>query len=784
MTKLQSIGRILVVVFTMSLIGALALTPVVGFSSVAITRAQEAMESNLADLTDGTSPTVTTILDAQEQPMAWLYTQRRFDVPSDQISKPMKDAIVSIEDHRFYEHDGVDWQGTIRAMVTNLFSGSVQQGASTLDQQYVKNYLLLVNADTEAEQIAATETSYARKLREMKMASDLEKVLSKDEILTRYLNIVPFGNGAFGVEAAARTYFDTSAAELTVPQAAMLAGIVQSSSYLNPYTNEQAVIDRRSLVLDTMVREGKITEAEAKEFKDEPLGVLEQPQSLPNGCIAAGDRGFFCDYVIKYLAEKGISAEELTRGGYTVHTTLDPAVQDAAHQAVIGQADPGAIGVANVMNIIEPGTETRNILAMTSSRNYGLDLEAGETVLPQTSTRVGNGAGSIFKIFTAAVALEKGLGVESPLAVPPRYEARGLGSGGAKNCPPGTYCVENAGTYKPTMSLKEALAQSPNTTFVKLIEEVGVKDVVDMSVKLGLRSYEEEGSFDGESSIADYMRDNNLGSYTLGPTAVNPLELSNVAATLASNGRWCEPNPVAKIVDRKGEEVAIERPACEEAVSPEIAHALSIGLSDDIKTGTAAPAAGAFGWGVPTAAKTGTTESHQSSAFLGYNSTFAAVAYAYNDGTEISPLCTAPLRQCGYGDLYGGMETARTWFSAASATPAAYNGNLAPIDAEYVQGLAAASLPSVTGLTEDAAKKRLAQDGYTVAVTKVPGDGAPAGRVLAVVPDGAMLQGEKKVTLQVSDGTGGPPPPNQEVQDAVNEITGVIQQLIEQASRP
>lgn len=760
------------------------MAPLIGVSNIALTRTQEVMESNLADLTHGTTPTVTTILDAHEQPMAWLYSQRRFEVPSEQIAEPMKQAIVSIEDHRFYEHDGVDWQGTMRAMITNFTSGAVEQGASTLDQQYVKNYLLLVDADTEEEQRAATETSYIRKLREMKMASDLEKVLSKDEILTRYLNIVPFGNGSFGIEAAARTYFGISASELNVPQAAMLAGIVQSSSFLNPYTNEDGVTQRRNTVLDSMVRTNNLSQEEADRFKEEPLGVLEQPQSLPNGCIAAGDRGFFCDYVIRYLAEKGISSEELHKGGYLVYTTLDPDVQDAARQAVVNQADPMALGVANVMNVVEPGTDSRNILAMTSSRNYGLDLEAGETVLPQTSTRVGNGAGSIFKIFTAAVALEKGLGVESPLAVPPRYEARGLGSGGAKNCPPGTYCVENAGSYKPTMSLKEALAQSPNTTFVKLIEEVGVKDVVDMSVKLGLRSYEEQGSFDGENSIADYMRDNNLGSYTLGPTAVNPLELSNVAATLASNGRWCEPNPVARVIDRSGNEVEIERPECEEAVSPEIAHALSIALSDDTKTGTAAPAASAFGWGVPTAAKTGTTESHQSSAFLGYNSAFAAAAYAYNDGTEITPLCTAPLRQCPHGDLYGGMETARTWLSVASATPAAYNGNLAPIDERYTQGLAAAALPSVTGLTESAARKRLEQDGYTVTTTKVPGNGIPGGRVVAVIPDGAMLQGEKKVTMQVSDGTGPPQPPNQqEIEDAVNEITGVIQNLIDEASR-
>nr|WP_169719140.1 transglycosylase domain-containing protein [Corynebacterium freiburgense] len=768
----------------MSIIGALSMTPLAGVSSVVLTRTQEAMESNLADLTDGTTPTVTTILDAHEQPMAWLYTQRRFEVPSEQISEPMKQAIVSIEDHRFYEHDGVDWQGTIRATLTNLFSGSVEQGASTLDQQYVKNYLLLVNAKTEAEQIAATETSYARKLREMKMASDLEKILSKDEILARYLNIVPFGNGAFGVEAAARTYFDIPASELNVPQAAMLAGIVQSSSFLNPYTNPEGVTERRNTVLDTMVRTGVLTQADAEKYQQEPLGVLEQPKTLPNGCIAAGDRGFFCDYVIQYLAGKGISVDDLSKGGYTVYTTLDPDIQDAAHQAVVNQADPMAVGVANVMNVVEPGQDSRKILAMTSSRNYGLNLEAGETVLPQTSTRVGNGAGSVFKIFTAAVALEKGLGVETPLAVPPRYEARGLGSGGAKNCPAGTYCVENSGAYKPTMTLKEALAQSPNTTFVKLIEEVGVKDVVDMSVKLGLRSYEDEGSFDGENSIAGYMRDNNLGSYTLGPTAINPLELSNVAATLASHGRWCEPNPVDRIVDRTGNEVPIERPECEEAVSPEIANALSLALSDDTKTGTAAPAASAFGWGIPTAAKTGTTESHQSSAFLGYNSTFAAAAYAYNDGTNITPLCTSPLRQCGHGDLYGGMETARTWLSVASATPAAYEGNLAPIDDRYTQGLAAAALPSVTGLTESAARKRLEQDGYSVATTKVPGNGVPSGRVIAVVPDGSMLQGSKKVTLQVSDGTGGPPQPNQQdIDNAVNEISDVIQQLIDEASR-
>src|SRR5699024_8841105 len=160
--------------------------------------------------------------------------------------------------------------------------------------------------------------------------------------------------------------------------------------------------------------------------------------------------------------------------------------------SVVNHTDPTTPGVAEVVNVIEPGSNSRDILAMASSRNYGLDLEAGETILPQTSSRVGNGAGSIFKIFTAGVAIEQGMGLDTMLDVPTRYEANGLGTGGAQNCPPNTYCVENAGTYKPRMTLQEALAYSPNTTFIQMIEQVGVENVVDLSVKLGLRSYTEE----------------------------------------------------------------------------------------------------------------------------------------------------------------------------------------------------------------------------------------------------------------------------------------------------
>ena len=757
MSVSKSLANITAAAIVAGVAGALALAPVAGISGVGIARTNETMQSNLADLTDGTTPGVTTITDSTGQPMAWLYNQRRYPVSNEQISQHMKDAIVAIEDHRFYEHDGVDIQGTVRAMATNVLAGGVERGASTINQQYVKNYLLFIDAENEAEQAAAVEQSIPRKLREMRMASDLDRNLSKDDILTRYLNLVPFGNRSFGIEAAARTYFGISAAELSVPQSALLAGMVQSSEYLNPYTNPDGATQRRDTVLRAMANQGIITAEQADAHIAEPLGVLETPATLPNGCIAAGDRGFFCDYALTSLESTGVAQARLMEGGYTITTTLDPQVQDAARAAVSRNVDPMTTGVAEVMNVIEPGTESRNILAMTSSRNYGLNLDAGETVLPQPSSLVGNGAGSVFKVFTAAAAIEQGMGLETVLDVPDRYEAEGLGTGGAQNCPPNTYCVENAGNYKDQMTLREALAHSPNTTFIQLIEQVGVPAVVDMSVKLGLRSYEVPGTFDGESSIAEYMKNANLGSYTLGPTAVNPLELSNVGATLASGGRWCEPNPIVSVTDREGQEIFLARPACEQALDPGVANALAGGMAEDLITGTGARAANVTGWGGQAAAKTGTTESHRSSAFLGFNSGFAAAPYIYNDGTSSSPLCTSPVRQCGSGDLFGGREAAESWFQTANQVPAALNGGLAGHDPKYDLGTTHGVLAEVVGMTEQQARSTLEGQGYRVEVRTVDGT-QPRGRVERALNQGILEPGST-VIIELSRGVTQAPAP-------------------------
>src|ERR1700752_4792183 len=310
------------------------LFPVVGGVGLVSNRASEVVGNASAQLLEGEVPAVTTMVDAKGNTIAWLCSQRRFEVPTDKIANTMKLAIVSIEDKRFAEHNGVDWKGTLTGLA-GYASGDVDtRGGSTIEQQYVKNYQLLVTAQTDAEKRAAVETTPARKLREIRMALTLDKTFTKPEILTRYLNLVSFGNNAFGVQDAAQTYFGVNASDLNWQQAALLAGLVQSTSALNPYTNPDGALARRNLVLDTMI-ENLPQEADAlRAAKAEPLGILPQPQELPRGCIAAGDRAFFCDYALEYLARAGISKEQVAKGGYLIKTTLDPDVQIPLKSAI------------------------------------------------------------------------------------------------------------------------------------------------------------------------------------------------------------------------------------------------------------------------------------------------------------------------------------------------------------------------------------------------------------------------------------------------------------------
>ena len=754
-SAMSSLGKLVATCVAAGVVTAGSLFPISGAVGLTSNKMADSLAGTSADLVKGDLPSISTVTDADGEPIAWLYDQQRVVVPSEEISQNMKLAIIAIEDRRFADHAGVDWRGTVRAALTNATAGDVQQGASTIDQQLVKNFQFLVSAENDAERRAAVETTPARKIKEIRMALTLDGEMGKDEILSKYLNLVSFGNGSFGIQIAAQTYFGVDASELTVPQSAMLAGMVQSTSRFNPYTNPEDTKQRRDTVIDTMVQTGAITPAEGTRYAAEPLGVLDRPNSLPRGCITAGDRGFFCDYVLDYLDQNGLSREMVEQGGYTIRTTLDETVQANVQRSLDTYGNPTAQGVAEVMSVVRPGKESHKVVAIGSSRQYGLELGDSQTVQPQPFSLVGDGAGSVFKIFTVAAAMEKGMGTNTNLSVPRRVQVSGLGAGGARGCPPGQYCVENAGAYPDSLSVTDALAQSPNTTFVNLIKDVGVAPTVDMAVRLGMRSYDRKGTAGDGDSISSFIKKNNLGSFTLGPTAVNALELSNVGATIASGGVWCPPSPIDSITDRSGKPVELNEPECEQVVEKGLADTLSVAMSKDaVGAGTAAGAAGGAGWNLPMSGKTGTTEANRSSAFLGFTNNYAAAVYAFNDGTTTSELCTSPLRQCSYGNLFGGLEPAQTWFSAFSPIAEIYGPvQLPEPDRAYQEGTTGAGIPDVEGMSQSAATSLLTNAGFVVNTQFVSGSGRPYGTVVGI--DGGTGIAGSQITLRVSDGSAG-----------------------------
>ncbi|WP_040766947.1 transglycosylase domain-containing protein [Tsukamurella sp. 1534] len=788
MSKPGVIAKLAGCILLAGLLVAGLLFPYIGGLGLVSNRAADTVDNISSELLEGQVPEVTTVTDATNAPIAYLYDQRRVQVPFDQISPNMVRSIISIEDKRFMDHDGVDYQGTLRAFLKNQSAGEVQQGASTLDQQYIKNYQLLVLAKTDADRRAATETTPARKLREVRMALTLErtlserakeehgvddaqaKVMAKEQILARYLNLVPFGNGAYGIEVAAQTYFGKRASQLNIQESAMLAGMVQSSSALNPYTNPEGVKARRNVVLDTLIANFPDKADEYRAAKNAPLGTLPRPNTLPGGCISAvGGRGYFCDYVLQYLAQAGIPKEQVMRGGYTIRTTLDPRVQDSVQAALNSTASPTTPNVAQVMNVLKPGTTSHDILAMNSSRVYGLDVDKKETVQPEPFAQLGDGAGSTFKIFTVAAAMEKGMGIDSNVQVPSTLSVKGMGNGGLVGCPEGSYCVKNVGPYPYSMSLTQALATSPNTPFVKMMEQVGVSPVVDMAVKLGLRSYTLPGSSGfGTDSLADMFKKQNLASFTLGPTQVSALELSNVATTLASGGVWCPPNPVHAMTqpkrnsdgiqtvgpDGKPETIPVpyKSEKCEQVVDKGLANTLTNALSqDDRGSGTSAGSASRAGWTLPLAGKTGTTETFRSSAFLAYTNQYAGASYVYNDGDSPGPICTSPLRSCGEGNVYGGNEPALAWYNGLKPVSTQFGPvSLPPVDPKYKDGFGPGKVPNVTGLNVNSAKSRLESAGFKTSVNYVD-NAAAKDTVVSTAPSGFTQPGST-VTMNVSNG--------------------------------
>jgi len=732
------------------------LYPVAGGVGMITNQASDTVDSVSANLVDEQVPLVTTITDKDGVPIAHVFDQNRFEVAPEDISDTMKAAIIAIEDRRFFEHEGVDWRGITRAAAINVTaSGSALdgQGASTLTMQYVKNYLLYAVAKNEAERAAAVETTPARKLREIRIALQLERQVGKQEILARYLNVVFFGNNAYGIASAARTYFNTTPDQLTVSQAALLAGIVKSTTAFDPVDNPEAAIGRRNLVLDAMVDVGSISPAQGEAAKAEPLGIQQPLTGVANGCVGAGPAdGFFCQYTLDYLEAAGLPLEQLKRGGYTVRTSLDRRASDLAKEAANGQVPTQTDGIANAMAIVQPGRDKHRVIALVSSRDYGLDAAAGQTSYAQPSSPHGFGAGSIYKIFTAAAALEKGLGIQSQVSVPAAYTSRVYKNGEAP------YTVRNAGNYaNRSLTLQDALASSPNTTFVALADRVGsAAPIVDMAYRLGMRASLDVRDARGRT-IAEAVKAENRGSYTLGPEPTSPLDLANVAATLMSAGTWCPPSPIELVTDRNGEPVPVTEAPCEQAVPEGLANTLAVGLSkDDAPGGTAFAAARSAGWSRPLLGKTGTTQDNKSAGFVGATPQYAGAVMVWPDSTDVRPICDSdPPRLCGSGNIFGGKVPARTWFDAMIPL---HEGlpvlPMPPTDPRYVAGGGETQVPNVVGMGENVARLTLENAGFRV--QSFTTDAAqPTGTVTSQNPSGSALPGDL-VTIGVSDGTPAP----------------------------
>ena len=718
-----------------------------------------------ADVVDGVLPLTTLVTDSAGNPIARLYApnQNRTAVTGDKIATSMKAAIVAIEDRRFYQHDGVDWQGTARALVANSASGDVVQGASTLTQQYVKNYFLFVTAKTDTERLKATEQTPARKLKEAEVALQLERALPKDEILTRYLNLVSFGNGTAGIASAARTYFDTTPDKLTVAQAALLAGMVRNPAATDPVTKPQAALARRNLVIQRMHEQGMIDDNQAAAATASTLGVANPLVTQQAGCLGAGDAGFFCKYVLDYLLNAGFTTDQLERGGYTIRTTLDEGVLAKVKASLDRQVPPDRPDVADVMSVVQPGQDAHKVLAMAANRTFGLDGARLESSYGLPYEPVNLGAGSTFKIFTTAVALQKGLGINDVIAVPASGYASPIYTDGNGH----PYPVRNAGTYAASMTLQQALATSPNTAFVKLEEFTGVPDVVDMAVKLGMKSLANTPFVNPatglrtDKSIAQVTKDQRLASFTLGVSPTSVLELANVGATLASGGRWCPPSPIQQITDASGKVLPVTEAPCDQAVEPGLANTLMTGLSQDAVMGTAAGAAHAAGWNRPMAAKTGTTEEHKSAAFVGFVPQLSGAVITFDDSRSPKPLCDsgASTFACGGGNVFGGNTPARTWFGAMKPI---LDGQpvlpLPPTDPRYVNGGAARPVPNVIGRPLAQAQAILNRAHWNKIATTTVDNAAPPGTVLGEDPRGQALPDET-ITLTLSSGKVPPPPP-------------------------
>ena len=663
------------------------------------------------------------------------------DIPADLIN-----AVIAIEDERFWEHDGVDPRAVARALQRNVAAGDVVEGGSTITQQYLKNVAL------------SSEVSIDRKVEEAILAVRLEEGLSKEEILERYLNTVYLGAGSYGVGTAADRYFGRLPNELTLGESALLAGLIQAPSNTDPRSHPDAAVARRTVVLDKMVELGWATPEAATEAAAEAVVLVDAEAA------AQAPFPYFTEEVKRRLLDEpalGGTVEEryekLFRGGLQIHTTLDPRVQlaaEAAVESVVGGEAPSA-GLAAV----DP--RTGHVVAVVGGADFY--SETNPSAQFNLATQGRRQAGSSFKPFTLAAALDSGWTLESVVAGGKDIEIETAA---------GPWLVENYnGSTFPDLTLTEATVYSVNVVYAQLIDAIGPERVVDTATRLGITTDLEP-----------------FHSVTLGAQEVSVLEMASAFGTFATGGTHVEPVFVTSIEDAAGTQLLDSVPVVTQALESTVANAVTAALTEVVQRGTAQQAR----IGRAVAGKTGTSQQHHDAWFVGYTPELSAAVwvgfpdsqvpleypatpYTITGGTWPAQIwarfASEALEGVPYGQLSELSEEGIT--SVAIDTSTGYlAGPLCPREHVHLievprdlapsvicpihnpLGLGAqgtGTVPDVVGLTVSTAVAELSDHGYRTLLEWVPSSPLAPGTVFGISPaPGSAAAEGSAVTLSVA----------------------------------
>ena len=517
------------------------------------------------------------IYDANGKVVDQLYgVQNRFVVPLDQVDPTLQKAVISIEDHRFYQHRGLDFEAIGRAAVENLQSLSIQEGGSTLTQQLIKN--------TYIAQQERYIPSFERKFVEASLAWQYEKEHSKGEILGQYLNTVYFGANAYGAEAAAKTYFNKKASDLTLSESALLAGIINLPGVYDPFIDPESAKARRNVVLGRMLEYGYIS-------REEHDKAVASDLDLSRGRVQYEyDNEYFLNAVRKEIAEE-YGDDMVYEGGLKIYTTLDPDLQAMANNAVDSIVNPEAGDPSAALVSIDPATGA--VRAMVGGSDF-------DQVKFNLATQAHRQAGSSFKPFVYAEAVHEGISPET------MYISKHLYIDMGKNAEP--YEVDNYDfIHRGAITLEKAMADSDNTVFVQLALDIGLQKVVEMANALGVDS-----EVDAYPSTA-------IGGLRVG---VTPLEMASAYSTFANSGRHMEPYLVQKVTkEENGKDVLLEehRLVGEEVLSRDEAAVVTEALRAVVERGTASYYHDLDAEiGRPAAGKTGTSNEFIDAWFIGF----------------------------------------------------------------------------------------------------------------------------------------------------------------------